>query len=102
MKKEKLYGGFPLDEIRQSPRNFGEVSVIEDLSDHVLALGLSETALRAENDRLRYLLASSEARCVYCGLAAADMSKCKSGFPGCGRMDDLMCGPKGEQNEQDV
>lgn len=27
--------------------------------------------------------------CLYCGRAAEDMSRCASGFPGCGRADDL-------------
>lgn len=58
--------------------------------------------LREENDKLRYLLASGSDPCVYCGLAKADMSKCASGFPGCGRADDLMSGwivnaPEGQE-----
>lgn len=46
--------------------------------------------LRAENDKLRAILATSNEPCVYCGLRAEDMAKCASGFPGCGRADDMM------------
>lgn len=46
--------------------------------------------LRAENDRLRWLLAKGSDPCVYCGLSKKDMAKCASGFPGCARADDLM------------
>lgn len=45
--------------------------------------------LRAENDRLRAALAVSKDPCVYCQLPAAEMAKCKSGFPGCDRADDM-------------
>lgn len=46
--------------------------------------------LERENAKLRQLLAVSNADCPYCGLPAADMSKCASGFPGCSRADDMM------------
>lgn len=46
--------------------------------------------LRTENDTLRGLVAKGEGDCIYCGLAAADISKCVYGFPGCARMDDIM------------
>lgn len=45
--------------------------------------------LKAENDRLRHLLASSAAPCPYCGLPSDRMNECAHGFPGCGRADDL-------------
>jgi hypothetical protein len=48
--------------------------------------------LIAENDKLRYLLAKGNDPCIYCGLPKADVLKCQSGFPGCGRADDLMAG----------
>jgi hypothetical protein len=47
--------------------------------------------LLKENSRLRVLLAKSNLPCVYCG--KKEMSQCPSGFPGCGRMDDLMADP---------
>lgn len=43
-----------------------------------------------ENDKLRGLVAVSDLPCVYCALPSADMGKCASGFPGCGRADDMM------------
>lgn len=45
--------------------------------------------LRAENDALRAILASSPSiPCIYCG--AETMAKCPRGFPGCGQADDLL------------
>lgn len=49
-----------------------------------------------ENDILRALLAWGSDPCIYCGLPAADMGKCQSGFPGCGRADDMMVRPDKE------
>jgi hypothetical protein len=49
-----------------------------------------------ENDKLRGLLAAGKGDCVYCGLPAADIAKCPSGFPGCGRMDDIVNAPEGK------
>jgi hypothetical protein len=49
----------------------------------------SAEELHAENLRLRAALATSEKACVYCQLPADKMAECKSGFPGCGRMDDI-------------
>jgi hypothetical protein len=66
-------------------------SVIEAAYTQQVAVRDARIAeLAAENDRLRRLLASSNADCPYCGLPAADMAKCASGFPGCGRADDMM------------
>jgi len=44
---------------------------------------------RVENDKLRTLLAHSNSDCAFCGLPAAEMAKCASGFPGCSRADDM-------------
>lgn len=46
--------------------------------------------LSVENDKLRVLLATSNANCAFCGLPAAEMAKCASGFPGCSRADDML------------
>src|SRR5262245_5548795 len=48
----------------------------------------------AENTRLRPALATSQDPCVYCQLPAEEMAKCKAGFPGCARMDDLVGCPE--------
>ena len=48
--------------------------------------------LRCENARLRKLLADAPIPCVYCGLARQDIARCCSGFPGCGRADDMQGG----------
>lgn len=50
--------------------------------------------LETENIALRGYIAESDAPCLYCRLPKALMPECKSGFPGCGRMDDLMNSPK--------
>lgn len=42
-----------------------------------------------ENTRLRAALAVSKDPCAYCQLPAEEMAKCKSGFPGCARADDM-------------
>ena len=49
----------------------------------------SEATLREENDCLR-AIASKIMPCHYCGLD--DVSKCRSGFPGCALMDDRLGG----------
>lgn len=46
--------------------------------------------LRAENDKLRALLANGSDPCIYCGLPKPDMARCEHGFPGCGRADDML------------
>lgn len=46
--------------------------------------------LTDENDKLRGLLAKGKGDCVYCQLPADQIAKCKSGFPGCARMDDIV------------
>ena len=45
--------------------------------------------LREENTRLRAALACSKDPCLYCQLPAEELGKCKAGFPGCARMDDM-------------
>ena len=49
---------------------------------------LDET--RDENTRLRGLLANAEIPCIYCKLPKHNIKLCPRGFPGCGRMDDLL------------
>jgi hypothetical protein len=56
---------------------------------------------RSENDKLRGLLAKSDKDCPYCGLPAAEISKCEQGFPGCGRMDDIISA-QGTKAEADL
>jgi hypothetical protein len=46
-----------------------------------------------ENTKLRGILANSPLPCLYCALPKADMAKCPSGFPGCGRADDIVLDP---------
>jgi len=46
--------------------------------------------LRLENEELRGLLANAEIPCIYCKLPKQNIKLCPRGFPGCGRMDDLL------------
>jgi hypothetical protein len=57
---------------------------------------MSRTAddLEKENSVLRGLVAKGKGDCAYCQLPAAEIMKCKMGFPGCARMDDIMCTPQ--------
>lgn len=61
-------------------------------TQEVAALRDQVAELRKDNDQLRNFIAKSPLPCPYCRLAAEDMSRCASGFPGCGRADDLLCG----------
>jgi hypothetical protein len=57
---------------------------------------------RADNDKLRHLLAKGKNNCVHCGLAAKHIPRCERGFPGYARMDDLMEKDRTEtENERD-
>jgi hypothetical protein len=56
------------------------------------------TEAEEENNKLRGLLAKGQGDCVYCGLPAEDIAKCKSGFPGCARMDDIVNAPEKEND----
>lgn len=46
-------------------------------------------AAEKENTHLRAALAASKDPCIYCQLPAEEMAKCRSGFPGCSRADDI-------------
>lgn len=63
-----------------------------DRRENSLTRELAEAT--AENNRLRAALASSKDPCVYCQLPKDEMAKCRSGFPGCARADDLMGCPE--------
>lgn len=62
-------------------------------------------APKEQHDKMREIIAASNLPCVYCGLPADQWLQCSSGFPGCARGDDAMCGPnqglsKQEQEKQ--
>lgn len=46
--------------------------------------------LTRENTLLRKMVAESDKPCIYCQLPKEDMGKCRSGFPGCARADDML------------
>lgn len=60
------------------------------LCNALLDLSNMYDAALKENSQLRLLLATSNAKCAYCGLPAEEMAKCASGFPGCARGDDML------------
>lgn len=67
--------------------------VIKTLHEENARLKKSLLDLDHESRRFRGGIANSKIDCVYCGLSKDDMAKCASGFPGCGRADDIVCDP---------
>ena len=65
-------------------------NVWPDLGDLLAWLMQEWDAALKENSQLRLVLATSNAKCAYCGLPAEEMAKCASGFPGCARGDDML------------
>lgn len=65
-----------------------------EMSKHARELELKLAEATAENTRLRAALATSKDPCAYCQLSKDEMAKCRSGFPGCARADDLMGCPE--------
>lgn len=51
-------------------------------------------AVLKENELLRAAIANGSGACMYCQLAAAEIDKCASGFPGCARADDAVGCPE--------
>lgn len=76
--------GFPTPPIGHAP-GCALATVLAAAKGDDLALA----ELRVENDRLRALLATSDAPCPYCALPADRMAECASGIPGCARADDM-------------
>lgn len=64
-------------------------AILQGALDRATDLESQLAASQDENTRLRAALAVSKSPCVYCQLPKEEMAKCKSGFPGCARMDDL-------------
>jgi len=64
------------------------------VADFARQLELELNEATSENTRLRAALATSKDPCVYCKLPKEEMAKCRSGFPGCARADDLMGCPE--------
>lgn len=92
---------YSIGEPLKGPHEAGDVYCTEEalsvwtaLFNAFPALAAELEELRKENDTLRGLLANSKADCAYCGLKSAEMAKCKRGFPGCARADDMMAAPQ--------
>lgn len=60
------------------------------MTERVEPLRDTVARLTIENNLMRHLIAASDMDCLYCHLPKAQMNRCASGFPGCGRADDLM------------
>lgn len=79
--------------LKEEPTWFlGDASVeVEALYSEETVTKLREETSRVvtENTHLRAALAYSKDPCVYCQLPAEEMAKCRSGFPGCDRADDM-------------
>lgn len=71
---------------------FIEAETNEKNKEILIFIKMKLTTVIKENDKLRFLLAKSKADCVYCGASAEDFAKCRYGFPGCPRSNDLLCG----------
>lgn len=85
-----------VDETRNCLRNQLAVckARIAELNKDV-DLGLANNmSLIEENTRLRAALAQSPGACHYCQLPKEQWSLCKSGFPGCSRLDYAMGCPE--------
>lgn len=83
-----LTGGWPTE------RDLEIADALEGQAVEVARLKSVVGQVEAENERLRAALAHSDQPCAYCSLPADEWSKCKSGFPGCGRADDAMGCPE--------
>ena len=65
-------------------------------------LRIQLTAAQEENIRIRAALAQSPGACAYCQLPKERWAECRSGFPGCGRLDDAQgCPEFGASMERD-
>jgi hypothetical protein len=85
-----------------------EIKVLKEQRDEYQQEAQVEAAERRrlydETTLLRAALATSKDPCLYCQLPADEMAKCRSGFPGCARMDDLTWCPEfgAMMNEHDL
>lgn len=71
------------------------ISIIGDeAADELERLTAALAATERDNTHLRSALAVSKDPCRYCQLPAEEMAKCRSGFPGCDRADDMMGCPE--------
>jgi len=88
---------YPVDLLDRGIEEHGRTwgwGIVSDFRDLARQLERELAEAAAENNRLRAALASSKDPCVYCQLPKDEMAKCRSGFPGCARADDLMGCPE--------
>lgn len=76
------------DEVRR------QAAEIAALQATVKRLEADNAAADAEDRRFRAGVGMSANPCIYCRLPADEIAKCRSGFPGCARMDDRMGCPE--------
>ena len=68
--------------------------LMNEAADEIERLTAALAATERDNTHLRSALAVSKDPCRYCQLPAEEMAKCRSGFPGCDRADDMMGCPE--------
>ena len=72
----------------------GHGAKIARLEAEIERLTAALAAAERDNTHLRSALAVSKDPCRYCQLPAEENEKCRSGFPGCDRADDMMGCPE--------
>jgi len=83
-------------------RQADEISRLNDELARFKSIRSEAVTAQAENERLRAALANSKDPCIYCSLPADEFAKCKLGFPGCSRADDMAgCPELGARLEND-
>lgn len=88
---------YPVDLLDRGIKEHGRTwgwGAVSDFRDLARQLERELTEATSENNQLRAALASSNDPCLYCQLPKDEMTKCRSGFPGCARADDLMGCPE--------
>jgi len=66
----------------------------EEFASELRSARLKVSELMQRENRLRHRIAVGPGACLYCELPADKMFGCASGFPGCGRADDMVALPE--------
>lgn len=69
--------------------NGAEYFVHANVAHEIAGLRKCVGEVQKENDHLRAAISFSKDPCTYCSLPADEIAKCRAGFPGCARMDDM-------------
>ena len=66
----------------------------EEYASELRSARIKVGELMQRENRLRHRIAIGSGACLYCNLPADRMNECASGFPGCGRADDMVALPE--------